>query len=34
MAKWFVFETRLGDWLCWLVERVLGISLVSLADLE
>jgi hypothetical protein len=30
---WFVFETWLGDWLCWLLEAVCGLALVPVEDI-
>jgi hypothetical protein len=33
MARWFVVETRVGDWLCRLVELVFWIALVPLGDM-
>jgi hypothetical protein len=33
MVKRFLFQTRLGDWLLSLVERLFGLAVVSLEDL-
>jgi hypothetical protein len=30
----WLFETRIGDVVCWLVEHALGCALVPLADID
>jgi hypothetical protein len=32
--KWFLFETRPGEWLLALIERVVGLAVVPVSDLE
>jgi len=29
-----VFETKIGDWFCYLIERFLGIALLPLETLD
>jgi len=32
--KQLIFETKIGDWLCYLIEHFLGIALLPVEDLE
>ena len=34
MVRWFLFSTRVGDWLLALWERATGLAVVPLSDLE
>jgi hypothetical protein len=31
---WLLFETKAGDWLCAILERIFGIALVPVSQIE